>query len=125
MEYAQLQDKTQKHEFQAMMGGWGTGTDPDTSDNLWVTDEGRNFVQYSNPEVDRLYKAGAREFDRAKRAEIYGQIARILYEDQPYTWLYYRSSFYGFNKQLRGYTFSPRGVFGHAAGMSALWKAAE
>ena len=33
-----------KHKFEAYFGGWGTGTDPDTADNLWSTGpRRRNF----------------------------------------------------------------------------------
>ncbi len=103
--------KTQAKDYDAMMGAWGTGTDPDTSGNIWETDEGRNYVSFSNKEVDELYKAGRKEFDRSKRAEIYGRIHTLIFQDQPYTWLYYRNAFYGFSKELRGYSFSPRGPF--------------
>jgi peptide/nickel transport system substrate-binding protein len=125
LEFTVLQQKTSDHDFQAMFGGWGTGTDPDTSDNLFVTREARNFVQYSNAEVDKLYKLGRKEFDRGKRAEIYGRIAEQIYADQPYTFLYFRNSFYAFNKSLRGYHFSPRGPFNYSPGFNAIWKAAK
>ena len=124
-EFTVMQDKARKHQFQAMFGGWGTGTDPDTGMNLWKTGEGRNYGQYSNPKVDKLFEEGRREFDKDKRAKIYGEIHKILYEDQPYTWLYYRNSFYGFNKDLRGYVFSPRGPYGYGPGFSSLWKPVE
>ena len=116
-----IQDLTQKKKFQAYFGGWGSGTDPDSSENIWVTGAGRNFVSYSNPEVDRLFAEGRRELDRSKRAEKYGRIQEILYDDQPYTWLYWRNSFYGFSKDLRGYVFSPRGPYHYSPGFSSLW----
>jgi peptide/nickel transport system substrate-binding protein len=125
LEFTVLQDKNQKHEFDATMAGWGTGTDPDTTDNIFVTGAGRNYGQYSNPEVDRLYQAGKKEFDREKRAAIYAKIDELLYADQPYTWLYFRSSFYAFNKDLRGYKYSPRGPFHYSPGFSSIWRAAE
>ena len=121
-EFTVMQEKSRKHQYQAMFAGWGTGTDPDTSVNLWKTDAGRNYGQYSNPEVDALFEEGRREFDKDKRAKIYGKIHQILYEDQPYTWLYFRNSFYGFNKDLRGYVFSPRGPYGYGPGFGSLWK---
>ena len=102
-----LQEKNQKKEFDAMYGGWGTGTDPDTSDNIWKTGEPRNFVSYSNAEVDKLYEAGRQEFDREKRAAIYARIDELIYADQPYTFLYFRNSFYGFDKKLRGLQVQP------------------
>jgi peptide/nickel transport system substrate-binding protein len=116
-----LQDLTQKRKFQAYFGGWGSGTDPDSSENVWKTGAMRNFVNYSNPEVDRLYEEGRRELDRPKRAEKYARIQEILYEDQPYTWLYWRNSFYGFSKDLRGYVFSPRGPYHYSPGFSSMW----
>jgi len=122
MEFTVLQEKTRSHDFEAFHGGWGTGADPDTAENIWKTGEMRNFGQYSNPEVDRLFWLGKREFDPKKRAEIYAQIHRILYEDQPYTWLYYRPAMYGFNKHLRGYTFSPRGPYHYGPGFGSIHK---
>ncbi len=117
-----LQDLTLNRKFQAYLGGWGSGTDPDTSENLWKTGAMRNFCNYSNPEVDRLYAEGRQEFDRSKRAEKYGRIQEILYDDQPYTWLYWRNSFYGFSKDVRGYVFSPRGPYHYSPGFGSLWK---
>jgi peptide/nickel transport system substrate-binding protein len=122
LETTVLQQLTQEKKFQAFFGGWGSGTDPDTSDNIWATGAGRNFINYSNPEIDRLYVEGRRELDRAKRAEIYGRIQEILYEDQPYTWLYWRNAFYGFSRRLRGYVFSPRGPYHYAPGFGSMWK---
>jgi peptide/nickel transport system substrate-binding protein len=107
------------------MAAWGTGTDPSTSKNLWKTDEGRNYVEYSNPTVDKLFQLGDREFDREKRAKIYAAIASILWDDQPYTWLYNRSGFFGFNRDLRGYMFSPRGPYTYGPGFDAIWKVAK
>lgn len=122
LESTVVQELTLKRNFQAYFGGWGAGTDPDSSENIWATGAGRNFVNYSNPEVDRLFVEGRRELDRAKRAEKYGRIQEILCEDQPYTWLYMRNSFYGFSKDLRGYVFSPRGPYNYSPGFGSLWK---
>ena len=80
-EFTVMQDKARNHQFQAMFGGWGTGTDPDTSINLWKTEAARNYVNYSNPEVDKLFEEGRREFDKEKRAKIYGKIHELLYDD--------------------------------------------
>jgi peptide/nickel transport system substrate-binding protein len=91
--------------------------------NLYGTAQGRNYGNYSNPEVDRLFKAGREEFDRAKRAEIYGKIHTLIAEDQPSTFLYSRNSFYAFNKRLRGYQFSPRGPYHYGPGMLGMYKA--
>ena len=121
-EFTTFQEKCRKHQFHAILGGWGTGTDPDLSLNLWKTDEMRNYVQYSNAKVDDLFAQGKVEFDPEKRAKIYQQIHNQLWEDQPYTWLFYMNAYFGFNKNLRGYQFSPRGPYGYDPGFYSIWK---
>ena len=65
--------------------------DPDKYD-IWhssKTNEGEfNFVGYRNPEVDSLLIEGRRTFDQGKRKKIYQRIHEILYEEQPYLFLY-------------------------------------
>ena len=122
LEFTVIQQLTQDHSFEAFMGGWGTGADPSTLDNIFKTGEGRNYGHYSNAQVDKLFEEAMREFDRDKRAAMYAQIDEILWQDQPYCWLFYRNAFYGFNRDVRGYVLNPRGVFGYSPGFSSLWK---
>jgi peptide/nickel transport system substrate-binding protein len=122
IEFVTMTERVQKHDFQAAYGGWGTGSDPDTTINIFGTGEMRNYPGFSDPEVDKLYALGAKEFDRKKRGEIYAKIHTLIYEQQPYTWLYYRNSFYGFSKDLRGYMFSPRDPYGYSPGLMSIWK---
>jgi peptide/nickel transport system substrate-binding protein len=116
---------TRDHKFQAYQGVWGTGADPNTSANLFVTGQGRNYGYYSNPQVDQLYEKARRELNVEARNRIYGEIHKLLWDDQPYTWLIYRNSFYGFNKRLRGYNFSPRGPFSFSPGIFSIYMATE
>lgn len=121
-EWTALQDKSLKHQFDAMMAGWGTGTDPATLDNIFKTGGGRNYGEYSNDRVDELFDLAQSEFDREKRAEYYAEMHDILWEEQPYMWLFYRPSLYGVNKDIRGFNFSPRDPFGVSPGIHGLWK---
>lgn len=121
-EFTVLVDSLQNHKFEAAMGGWGAGSDPDSNVNIFGTDAGRNYGHYSNPRVDELFVKGRHEFDRDKRAEIYGEIHNILWEDQPCTWLFNRNAFYAFNKSLRGYNFSSSGPFLFSPGIGAIFK---
>ncbi|MEN1679536.1 MAG: ABC transporter substrate-binding protein [Planctomycetota bacterium] len=124
MEATVLIDKSVNHQFQAAFGGWSTGTDPDTSENIFATDEGRNFGQYTNAEVDRLFAEGKREFDFEKRRKIYQRIHQVLWDECCYTWLFHQNAFYAFNKELRGYNFSPRGPFSFGPGFSSMYRPA-
>lgn len=124
MEWATMQEKVRKHEFQAMFAAWGTGTDPDTNWNLWRTEEkdtGRNYVCYSNPRVDELFVAGRREFDKEKRTRVYQEIQKLVYDDQPYTFLWNAPTRHAFHKRIRGVAFSPRGVINFDPGDKAWW----
>ncbi len=128
LEWATFSERNRKHEFQAMTAGWGTGSDPDTSWNIWhsssyVADgsSGRNYGKYSNPRVDALYELARKEFDRVKRGKIYGEIAKLIYDEQPYTFLWHRYILWGINKQIHGVTSSPRGVFGFKPSVLGWW----
>ena len=124
-EFTVLQQMARDHKFHAQLGGWGTGTDPDTSDNLWATkaiDSGRNYVCYTNPKIDELFQKGKYELDLEKRKEIYRQIHLQLYDDQPYTWLYFRNAYFAFNNNLRGVNFSARGPYNYGPGEGSIFK---
>ncbi len=120
-EFTVMQERAREGKFQAQFAGWGTGADPFSTENLWGTGQERNYVNYSNKEVDDLFAKAKFELERDKRAEYYRKIDDILWEAQPYTWLYYRSAFYGFNKNLRGYSFSPRGPYSYSPGFDAIY----
>ena len=125
LEFTIVIEQMLNNQFHAAYGGWGTGAHPDTSSNIFATTGERNYGKYSNKRVDALFEAGREEFDLEERAKIYQEIHRLTYEDQPYTWLYYRNAFYGFNKDLRGYVFSPRGPYTYSPGSSNIWKPAQ
>jgi peptide/nickel transport system substrate-binding protein len=122
LEFTVLQEKTLRRQFHAFLGGWGTGAYPDTTENIFRTGAPRNYVGYSNAEVDALYAEALRSLDETRREEIFRRIHLLLYEEQPYTWLYFRNSFYAFNNRLRGYTFSPRGPYNYSPGFASIWK---
>ncbi len=112
-------------KYQAFLMAMGTGTDPDTSANLWTTAAikgGRNYSGFSNERVDELYEKGKRELDRKKRAEIYAEIDRIIYEEHPITVLLYQQTLWGFSKLLRGYNPSPRGFYNFSPGPHSVWR---
>lgn len=124
IEWATFQQMTRKHEFQSHIAGWGTGTDPDTGWNLWRTEEydgGRNYGGYSNPRVDELFAQGRKEFDAEKRKAIYQEIHKLIYDDQPYTFIFNRASTYAINKRIRGVQSGPRGIFNFDPSIRGWW----
>jgi peptide/nickel transport system substrate-binding protein len=76
--------------FDACILGWALSPDPDDY-QIWHSsqiEKGFNFISYKNPEVDRLWEEGRREYDVEKRKKIYRRIHELMAEDQPYTFLF-------------------------------------
>jgi peptide/nickel transport system substrate-binding protein len=76
--------------FDACILGWSLSPDPDDY-QIWHSsqiEKGFNFISYRNPEVDRLWEEGRREYDIEKRKVIYWRINELMAEDQPYTFLF-------------------------------------
>ena len=86
-----INDFIDKRRFEAIVLGWSLSLDPDQYD-IWHSSKTGykqfNFVGYKNPEVDDLLEKGRRTFDEAERKRIYDRLQVILWEDQPYTFLY-------------------------------------
>lgn len=93
--------------YDAAIAGWRGGVpfDPDQrsffgteQDIFSTTGEGAgfNFPSYQNPELDQLMEAVnlVEGCDLEERLEIAYQIQEILWEDQPYLWLYSLDSAY-------------------------------
>jgi peptide/nickel transport system substrate-binding protein len=128
MEWATYQERTRKHEFQASIAAWGTGSYPDTAENIWHSknydqEGGRNYVGFRNARVDELFELAKREFDEAKRMAYFGEIQKIIYDEQPYTFLWNRPILWAFNRRIRGVQFSPRGVWNFDPSHMAWWVA--
>jgi len=128
MEWSSFLEKVRKHEFQAEIAAWNTGTDPDTGWNLWRTEEykkGRNYGGYSSPRVDELFYQGRREFDFEVRRKIYQEIHKVIYEDQPYIWIANEPILAVFNKRIRGVQFNPRGIYNFYPSIEGWWVSAS
>jgi peptide/nickel transport system substrate-binding protein len=85
-----LKDFINVKHFDACILGWGLSVDPDAYE-IWHSsqiEKGFNFISYKNPELDRLWEQGRREYDVEKRKNIYWRIHELMAEDQPYTFLY-------------------------------------
>ncbi len=105
VEWTTMMGELRSKKFDAYMGGWSTSFNVDPtpifhseSDNMF------NFVSYSNPKVDRLIEAGREEMDRQKAAGIWKETQRLIYEDQPYTFLFWIDKIVGVNNKFKNVT---------------------
>jgi peptide/nickel transport system substrate-binding protein len=60
--------------------------------------------------VEELFQKGAKVFDQAQRKQIYGEIQRLLVEDQPYIFLYMGKAYEGVSKRIGGIEPSNLGI---------------
>jgi peptide/nickel transport system substrate-binding protein len=96
IEFGALVDAFVGQQYDAIIIGWNLGLpfDPDSSAFFGIGADipgsGFNTSSYSNQEYEKLLEEGKSlpGCDRAARAEIYKKTLQMLYDDQPYLWLY-------------------------------------
>ena len=78
--------------FDAVLAGWGAGGLEEDPYQIFhsdsIKDKGSNAVGYSDPVGDKLIEEARRTLDEDKRMELWHQFQKVIYDDQPYTWLY-------------------------------------
>ncbi|HBF14033.1 MAG TPA: peptide-binding protein [Deltaproteobacteria bacterium] len=92
MEWAAFLDRIDKKNFDATMMGWSTGFEDDPY-QIWHSSQasvpgGSNFISYSNAEADHLIEKARQEFNEKERNKLYWRFQEILYDEQPYTFLF-------------------------------------
>ena len=102
-----------QRQFEVILLAWSLSQDPDVYD-IWHSSKTRegefNFVGYANPTVDRLLEEARRTFDQEARAKCYHEIHRILYEEQPYCFLYVADALPVVHTRIRGIAVAPAGI---------------
>ncbi len=99
VESNQFFERLRKKDFQAALAGWSAGlfVDPST---IWHSDTpGKkyefNHVSYSNPKADELMDRGLSLPNLQDQIPVWQELQKIIYEDQPYTFLYWRDEVVG------------------------------
>ncbi|MBD3276156.1 MAG: hypothetical protein GF372_12645 [Candidatus Marinimicrobia bacterium] len=72
---------------------------------------GNNFTAYRNPEFDRLNELAKKTMERDRALELWREVQKILIEDQPYTWLYYRKAGSGLHQRFQDVIMDRRGAW--------------
>ncbi|RME04305.1 MAG: hypothetical protein D6805_03480 [Planctomycetota bacterium] len=100
-----LLEKIDNLNFDSVFLGWGTSVEGDPY-QLWHSSQakkgGSNFVSYKNHRVDRLIEKSRKIFNAPKRRAIMKKIHRIIYYDQPYTFLYTGPRKVIYHSKIRG-----------------------
>ena len=103
----------EEHDFDAYLAAWGRGVGIEDMYQIFHSSQskgGSNFVSYANPNVDRLLEEGRREFDPKKRSLLYKEVHRLLYEDQPYLFMFARPELLARDKRFKNVKEYPIGL---------------
>ena len=128
IEVATLIERLRERDYQSYVSVNEVTNDPDEWGVYWETNgyqDGYNWGGYSNARVDELFGLARRELDRDVRAGYYAEVQKILYDEQPFTFIWDYRSMWAFSNRMRGVNFAPAGVFLFFPGPTAWWLAKE
>ncbi len=103
--------KLNKKDFDAVVIGWAMGWKDDPF-QIWHSsqadvDDTSNAIGYRSPEVDKLIEQLRVTMNQEKQIEIYRKIHRILYDEQPYTFLFMDLATAGYDSRIENVKFYP------------------
>ncbi len=75
-----------------------------------ATGPANNYSGYSDPRVDRLLTRAARQVGTRQRAATYGEVVRIVQQDDPLVYLYRQRNLTGFSEDVVGVSTYADGV---------------
>ena len=109
-----IKEFIKKKRFEAVVLGWGVGTDPDQY-GVWHSSQTGpdqlNQISYANPEVDRLLEEGRASCHQPERIKYYHRFQEVLAEDQPLVFLYFRDALPVVSSRVQGIQPAPSGIF--------------
>ena len=109
-----IKEFIKKKRFEAVVLGWGVGTDPDQY-GVWHSSQmgpdQLNQISYANPEVDRLLEEGRASCHQQERIKYYHRFQEVLAEDQPIVFLYFRDALPVVSSRVQGIQPAPSGIF--------------
>lgn len=112
LEWAVFIQRIEDHNFDAVTLAWSMGYESDPF-QLWhssMSEKGSNFVGFKNEEADRLIETSRKEFDVAKRREMYHRFHEIVHEEQPYTFLFTTEALVAVSRRFQNVNVYPMGL---------------
>ena len=98
--------RASRFDYDGIMLSWvGTAGPPDLYNRFHSSqaiEGGWNRSSFKNDEADRILEAYRAEFDAERRKQLYDRLQEILYEEQPYTFLFSRKIVTSWNRRFHG-----------------------
>ena len=106
-------ERLRKREFDALFSGGGTHPavplDLYSSWHSSQVEEGGNYSCFENEEADRILERYRRTFEAERRISLYRRLQEILFEEQPYTFLFVGRGVTAYSRRFRGVNWYPSG----------------
>jgi peptide/nickel transport system substrate-binding protein len=105
LEWATLLERTHARNFDAYRLAWFGPTTEEDPYQIWHSSQaenGSNYVGFASAEADEIMEKARLEFDHEKRANMYHRLSEIIYEEQPYTFLFTRQTLAAVQRRFHG-----------------------
>jgi peptide/nickel transport system substrate-binding protein len=105
VEWSAFVKRLRSRDFDACTLLWAGGGPRSDPAQIWHSRSiagGSNYVGFHSPAADSIIDAARAELDDDRRNRMYREFGRILYEEQPYTWLYVRPSMSLVHRRVHG-----------------------
>ncbi len=103
-EWAVMLDSLDRKDFDAITLAWTSGVETDIFQMFHSSQSvagGDNYISYKSNELDRLIDKARSTVDEDKRMPLWQAAERVLYEDQPYTFLMRRKALVFVDERMR------------------------
>ncbi len=112
-EWTVLLGQINNKHFEAIYLGWTSNLETDITQMFHsnqISDGGDNFITYISKELDALIEQATRTVDVDKRMKLWQAVERILYEDQPYTFMARTQSLQFIDKRIKNLSIDKLGL---------------
>jgi peptide/nickel transport system substrate-binding protein len=112
-EWPVMLESLNKKDFDAITLGWTSGIETDIFQMFHSSQaktDGDNTISYKNPELDKLIDQARATVDEATRMPLWQQAERIMYDDQPYTFLMRRKTLAFIDKRIHNLQMTKLGL---------------
>lgn len=114
LEWLVYLDRLKSSNFDAVVHAWRVGTKADLAP-MWSCEArregGYNRFDYCNPVVDSLNALAARMLDFEEAKPLFHRAQELIYEDQPYTFLYVPDALAALNRRFENVHPDPIGMY--------------
>ena len=103
-EWPVMLETMETRDYDAILLGWTSVVESDLYQifhSSQIEDKGDNFVGYKNVKLDKCIDRARTTVDKTKRIPVWHECEKMLYEDQPYTFLFRRAALRLIDKRFK------------------------